>query len=79
MTATITVDRVAWLDAIARHPKTLDVHVVAARKLLGDDPSPALTDDEMDEAAFWLQLLGFLKVVDISADGFTYTYKCAMS
>lgn len=67
-----TMDNYDWLQAIDDHPHTTTEDVSAAYHDIGTETG--LTPEQLDRHTFRLQLLGFLKVVDISDDGRTYTY-----
>jgi hypothetical protein len=61
-----------WLEAVAAHPKMTTVDLLAAYHHLGVETDR--TEEQLDESTFRMQLFGFLRVVDISDDGLTYTY-----
>lgn len=62
-----------WLEAIAQHPKTTSTQLLAAYAALGTETD--LTDEQVHEELFWLQMLGFLVPVEISDDGQTWTFE----
>src|ERR1700757_1862638 len=66
------MDNYDWLQAIADHPHTTTDHLVGAYAFLGTKTDR--TPEQVDEAVFRLQLLGFLVVVGISDDERTYPY-----
>lgn len=67
------VDTYEWLEVIARDPKTTNEQLLAAHAALGTETD--LTDEQIHEGVFWLQMFGFLWTVDISADERTWTYE----
>ncbi|VBA57602.1 hypothetical protein LAUMK191_04096 [Mycobacterium attenuatum] len=69
-----SVDNFDWLDAIEAHTETTSIDVLAAHHIIGTPTD--ITPDQLDASTFRLHLLGFLRPVDISDDGRTYTYVC---
>jgi hypothetical protein len=67
------VDSYEWLEAIDQHPRLTSEDVLAAYHHLGVETE--LTEQQLDESTFRLQLAGFLWPVAISDDGRTYTYQ----
>ncbi|GAA1671241.1 hypothetical protein MMUR_47860 [Mycolicibacterium murale] len=63
----------SWLEAIGRHAETTTVDLLAAYSGLGVETE--CTPEQIDRSTVWLTVLGFLKVVDMSPDGRTFTYE----
>jgi hypothetical protein len=61
-----------WLQAIDDRPETTIDHLLAAYDLLGVKTDQ--TTEQLDPSIFELHLLWFLRPVDISDDGWNYTY-----
>jgi hypothetical protein len=66
------LDNHAWIDAIDRHPAMKTVDVLAGYHVIGAKTD--ITPEDQDKSLIRLQLSGFLRVIDISDDGRTYTY-----
>lgn len=73
---TMTICNHDWLQAVDDHSQTTSEHLLAAYELSGVNTS--LTDEQLDGATFWLQLLGFLHPVRVSTDGRSYVYEISV-
>jgi hypothetical protein len=70
------VDNYDWLEAVDQHPKTTTADLLVAYHVLGARTDR--TPEQLDESTFRLHLFGFLRPIDISDDGRTYTYEFLM-
>lgn len=71
---TTATDNHRWLGAIGNHPEVSGEELLAGYSILGLDAD--LTDEQIDRGMFGLQVLGFLRPVQI--DGASYTYEPAI-
>jgi hypothetical protein len=69
---TTTIDNFDWLTTVGQHPETTNADLLAAFHIIGTPTD--ITPDQLEASTFRLHMLGFLRPVDISDDGLTYTY-----